>query len=127
MPESKEPLAKFMFLVEFSNLTFETIAGGRRDSNVKFIPLGHTGSRNDGRRLRCPFILIPLRFVPDRVSGADLFQNDGTKRFVFRCETFRALILKVDLFCGRSKIMTMFENVRFLLFDFYDRRRCLKV
>jgi len=35
----KEPLAKYLILVKFSNLTFENEPNYNRDSNVKFIPL----------------------------------------------------------------------------------------
>jgi len=35
----KEPLAKYLVLVEFLNLTFENESSLNWDSNVKFIPL----------------------------------------------------------------------------------------
>jgi hypothetical protein len=40
MLESSKPLAKYMFLVDLLNLTFDRELSRKRDSNVKFDPLG---------------------------------------------------------------------------------------
>ena len=62
-----------MFLVEFSNLTFENGASGKRNSNVKFIPLG-SGHREQDRKNTCPRPIVSrlvfLRSASDVDAGA---------------------------------------------------------
>ena len=84
---NKRTTSKFMILVEFSNLTFDSETDITRVSNVKFIPLGEKpGRRHQKQRTgwQCP--MAPMATgngvfaLPKRRDQAQALQNWSSQR-----------------------------------------------